>query len=199
MKLERLEVRLRPKNPAEQELIEALEAQDGIYGGKNELMRECLRRGYTALKQKMESLSGTGDEVATLDALAQTFASGEYGYRVVKTYLDARNHAKAGSDGQPSDKVVAASVAADPVQTVAEPPSAVPVAPEVQQQAAQAALDAVVADVAPAQAPQQPEQAEQPAAPVPADGAGEGAPKRKVDWSRMRGLAGSGGGEGGES
>jgi|GEM_PF-3801036 len=178
MKLERLEVRLRPKNPAEQELIESLEAQDGIYGGKNELMRECLRRGYTALKQKMERLSGTGDEVArdevaTLDALAQTFASGEYGYRVVKTYLDARNHTKAGSDGHPSDKVVAVSVAADPVQTVAGPPSAVPVAPEVQQQAAQ------------------------PAAPVPADGAGEGTPKR-VDWSRMRGLAGSGGGDGGE-
>ena len=37
MKLERLEVRLRPKNPAEQELIEALEAQDGIYGGKTRI------------------------------------------------------------------------------------------------------------------------------------------------------------------
>ncbi|AYK20534.1 hypothetical protein [Aeromonas veronii] len=144
-------------------------------------MRECLRRGYTALKQKMESLSGTGDEVATLDALAQTFASGEYGYRVVKTYLDARNQAKAGSDGHPADKVVAASVVADPVQTVAEPPSTAPVAPEVQQQAAQAALDAVVADVAPAQAPQQSEQAEQPAAPVPADGAGEVLPS--VRWT----------------
>lgn len=194
MKLERLEVRLRPKNHAEQELIEALEAQDGIYGGKNELMRECLRRGYTVLKQKMESLSGTGDEVATFDALAQTFASGEYGYRVVKTYLNAHNQEKAGSDGQPSDKVIAAPAAADPVQTVAEPPSTASSAPEVQQQATQVALDAVVTDVAPAQASRQLEQAEQPAAPVPADRAGEGASKRKVDWSRMRGLAGSAGG-----
>jgi len=158
MKLERLEVRLRPKNPAEQALIEALEAQDGIYGGKNELMRESLLRGYSVLKQKMESLSGSTDEVATHDVLAQTFASGEYGYRVVRTYLDARNQAKAGSNGQPSDKVVAAPAAADLVQTVVGPSST---------------------------------------APVPADGAGEGAPKRKVDWSRMRGLAGSGGGEDG--
>lgn len=69
MKLERLEARLRPRTPLSKK-HRGLEAQDGIYGGKNELMRECLRRGYAALKQKMESLSGTGDEVATLDTLA---------------------------------------------------------------------------------------------------------------------------------
>jgi hypothetical protein len=173
MKLERLEVRLRPKNPIEQELIEFLKAQDGIYGGKNELMRECLRRGYTALKQKVERLPGTGDEVSMLDALAQTFASGEYGYRVVKIYLDARNQAKAGSNVQPSDGAVTASVATNLVQTATEPPeppSGVPMSP-------------------PAHSPEQPD------APAFAGGAGEGAPKRKVDWTRMRGLAGSNGGK----
>lgn len=164
MKLERFEVRLRPKNPAEQELIEALDAQGGIYGGKNDLMRECLRRGYAAIKQKMESMPGTGGEVETIVALAQDFVRSEYGYRAVKTYLNVRNQAKAGSAGQSSGKVIAAPAAADPAQTVVAPP------------------------------PQQPEQAEHLAAQAPDEGAVEVATKRKVDWSRMRWLASSGSG-----
>lgn len=91
MKPERLEVRLRPNNSAEKELIEALDAQDGNHGGKSDLMRECLRIGYATLKNRMKNLSGQGDEIAALDALAQAFSSGEYGYRIVKTYLNAKN------------------------------------------------------------------------------------------------------------
>ncbi len=186
MKLERLEVRLRPKNPAEQELIMALEAQDGIYGGKNELMRECLRRGYAALKQTIERLSSAGDEIATLDAMAQTVESGEYGYRIIKTYLDAQNQAKAGSDGHHAGKVSAAPIAAGPVQSAAQPPSIMTEVLEAQQPTVKTALDT--------EAPKQPEL---PAGPAPTTSEGEDAPKRKVDWSRMRGLAGSGGGQDG--
>lgn len=207
MKLERLEVRLRPKIPAEQELIQALEAQDGIYGGMNELMRECLRRGYMTLKQKMESLSGAGDEVATLDALAQTFASGEYGYRVVKTYLDARSLAKARAEGHQaaSEKSLVAPSAVVPAQEAAESvaesplpaseePEPLSVSSEVQQQAV---LDTAVAGGAQAVvAPEQPGAKD--VGSVPSASLGEGVIKRKVDWSRMRGLAGSGG-EGGDS
>ena len=90
MKLERHEVRLRPKYPAEAELIAALAAQSETYGGKNELMRQCLVRGYLLFKQKMEAMSATGTEVAALDALAQAEMSGDYGYRVIKTYLGAK-------------------------------------------------------------------------------------------------------------
>lgn len=161
MKLERLEVRLRPMNPAEAELIDALEEKDGIYGGKNELMRECLRRGYTALKQKMENLSVSGDEVATLDALAQTFASGEYGYRVVKTYLDARSHAKAPAVTQ---------------HKPSEPPVVVPAVPV-------APVEVLI-------------ERAQPSAPIAASAdagqSAEAGARPKVDWSRMRGLAGVG-------
>lgn len=176
MKLERLEVRLRPMNPAEAELIDALEEKGSVYGGKNELMRECLRRGYTALKQKMENLSVSGDEVATLDALAQTFASGEYGYRVVKTYLDARSHANSG----PIDsrhKAVETTAAAAPVAPVAPVEPVEPVEPPV----ATPPPSVVVSS------------AMEPSAPAEQGG------KRKVDWSRMRGLAGVGGDESGGS
>jgi len=179
MKLERFEVRLRPKNPAEKALIDALDSQDGIYGGKNELMRECLCRGYMTLKQKMESLANSGDEMTTLDVLAQTFANGEYGYRVVKTYLNVRDQVKAEAGGHPEPEREAG--------TGAEPPLAAVSASQMQQQDVQAVLDTVVADVIPAR---------EPASLAERDLAGnvdEGVPKPKMDWSRLRGLAASGG------
>lgn len=189
MKLERLEVRLRPKNSAEMELIEALEAQDGNYGGKNELMRECLRRGYTALKQKMESLSGEGDEIAALDALAQAFASGDYGYRVVKTYLNSRNqHSPA---ALPVEKVV------PPSNVGAVMPIAVSVMVPEQIDSAQdvppAVIDALISVAAPPVSNAIAVEAE---ALPPIESASEDVPadrpKRVVDWTKMRGLAGSG-------
>lgn len=189
MKLERLEVRLRPKNSAEMELIEALEAQDGNYGGKNELMRECLRRGYTALKQKMESLSGEGDEIAALDALAQAFASGDYGYRVVKTYLNSRNQHS--STALPVQKT-----APMPDVNVVMPLAAPVVAPvqiEPTQEVSPAVVDALISVAEPlvSSATALEEEVLSPIETASVEVPSE-RPKRSVDWTKMRGLAGSG-------
>jgi len=121
LSLERLEVRLRPTHPAEKELIEALETQSGLYGSKTELMRDCLRRGYIALQRQVENLSEAGSEVAALDALAQTFASGQYGYRVIKTYLEAK---ATGNSSVPQ------ASAAPPAPPATVEPLAVPLAPQ---------------------------------------------------------------------
>lgn len=155
---ERFDVRLRVKDPAERELIDALEGS-AVYGGKNELMRECLRRGFLLLKQTMEHIP-SDDEVRALDALAQAFVSGDYSYRLVKVFLAARsrvagNQETRGVQGGPSPAVVQEQ-APEPVQTPVAHLSAVPV--------------------------------EQESSPVLTDGG-----DRRVDWRRMRGIAGTGG------
>ncbi len=155
---ERFDVRLRVKDPAERELIDALEGA-AVYGGKNELMRECLRRGFLLLKQTMEHIPGD-DEVRALDALAQAFVSGDYSYRLVKVFLAARNRVAGdqearGVQGGPSPAVVQEQTP-EPVQT----PVALPAVPVGQE-----------------------------SSPVVAADGGE----RRVDWRRMRGIAGTGG------
>lgn len=200
-KLERLEVRLRPNIAAENELIEALAEQDGIYGAKNELMRQCVIRGFLLLKQKMQSVSGSEDEVGAIDALAQAIVGGEYGYRVIKTYLHARQQvAEAG--GATTVAPVAASTNPDP-KLAPKVLEAAPVAPQFEQ--AQAALDAV-ADAVTVKVEQEPaeDQASSPdqnlsqnadsAEPVESPPA-ESRPKH--DWSAMRKVAGSTGTNGG--
>lgn len=88
MKIERLEVRLRPGIDAEKELIHALEENSRAYGKKSEFMRECLRRGYSALRKEAKGLIDEGsDEITILDALAKAFTVSDY--RVMKTYLDS--------------------------------------------------------------------------------------------------------------
>jgi len=89
-KTERFELRLRPNIAAEAALLSELEAQDGVYGGKTELLRECLRRGFTALGAAVDSLPADATEEDILNALASTFAAGGYSYRIGKLFLDAR-------------------------------------------------------------------------------------------------------------
>lgn len=118
--LERLEVRLRPNIAEENELIEALAELDGKYGAKNELMRQCVMRGFLLLKQKMQSVSGSESEVGAIDALAHAISGGEVGYRAVKTYLHARQQmAKvAKAEGATSVAPVAPLQAPDAVDLV---------------------------------------------------------------------------------
>jgi len=89
-KIERFELRLRPNIAAESALLDALEEKDGIYGGKTELLRECLRRGFIALGEVVDAQPDTASEEAVLNALAARFHGGEYSYRVGKLFLDAR-------------------------------------------------------------------------------------------------------------
>jgi len=132
--LERLEVRLRANVAEENELIQALSEQEGTYGGMNELMRQCVVRGFMVLKQKMQSVSGSADEVGVIDALAQAIIGGEYGYRVINTYLYARQQIAQAAGA-------ASSTPAAPVSLQPAPQ------PALDNGAAQAALAAVAADV----------------------------------------------------
>lgn len=176
MKLERLEVRLRPGIKAEKEVIDALEAPGAAYGKKNELMRECLRRGYNALRKKAQSLVDDGsDEITILDALAQTFSCGDY--RVMKTYLDASANVHV-SGVLASDVLIPSSskvVTTASLQDIATETLAV-VAREVllEGKALPSPIEEATAEV---------KATEVSADRVPA----------RPDWSRMRGLAGSGG------
>lgn len=200
-KLERLEVRLRTTVADENELILALSEQEGTYGGMNELMRQCVMRGFMVLKSKMQNVSGSVGEVGAIDALAQAIIGGEYDYRVINTYLHARQ------------QLAQAGMAADAV------PAATPIAPapEVIHQrapqalssgdATQAALAAVAEEVL---VPTVVDSKDVDAAPVEqhlpshaADAAGDGtqqppqavASKPKHDWKALRAVAGSTGAE----
>lgn len=89
-KTERFELRLRPNIPAEIGLLNELEQRDGVYGAKTELLRECLRRGFTALGAAVDSHPEGASEEVILASLASSFHSGEYSYRIGKLFLDAR-------------------------------------------------------------------------------------------------------------
>lgn len=180
MQIKRLEVRLRDKVPAERELIEALDERDGQYGGRNELMRECLQRGYGVLVRKVEELdkaTESGNEMATLDALARAFDN-EYSYRVVRTFLKAIRHRQAAASAP--EQAQEATPAPAPVQAPVEErkPEQVPAPPpdpgvvEPQEDADTSAGAETAADAE-----------QQEAAP---------GPKPKPNWGRFKGLAGSG-------
>lgn len=192
-KLERLEVRLRANVDGESEMIAALAELDGKYGEKNELMRRCLLQGYLMLKQKMQSVSGSGNGVEAIDALAQAILGSEYDYRVIKTYLHARQAmAETEQAGvvalvQPTDNVAHREL----VQSKPEPTTQ-----------AQAALEAV-ADAIAVKAVLHPAEdgelrsarvVETDAKPVIHDEPTDAAPARKHNWSHMRTVAGSTGG-----
>ncbi|MGS0567153.1 hypothetical protein [Xanthomonas oryzae] len=179
MQIKRLEVRLRDKVPAERELIEALDERDGQYGGRNELMRECLQRGYGVLVRKVEELdkaTESGNEMATLDALARAFDN-EYSYRVVRTVLKAIRHRQpAASAPEQAQEATSAPVQAPVEERKTEPPAAPSSDPgvvEPQEDADTSAGAETAAD------------AEQQAAPG-------SKPKPKPNWGRFKGLAGSG-------
>lgn len=186
MQIKRLEVRLRDKVPAERELIEALDERDGQYGGRNELMRECLQRGYGVLVRKVEELdkaTESGNEMATLDALARAFDN-EYSYRVVRTFLKAIRHRQAAASApEQAQEATPAPATPAPVQAPVEErkteqapePSPDPGVVEPQEDADTSAGAETAAD------------AEQQAAPETAPGS-----KPKPNWGRFKGLAGSG-------
>lgn len=199
--LERLEVRLRPNIAEENELIEALAELDGKYGAKNELMRQCVMRGFLLLKQKMQSVSGSESEVGAIDALAHAISGGEVGYRAVKTYLHARQQmAKvAKAEGATSVAPVAPLQAPDAVDLVPV------VQPAVQ---AQVALHAESGATSPKEGQERIEAGSEEALPQGSEQAAlsvasavepvvEVAKKRPVpDWSNLRTVAGSVGGGG---
>ncbi|HHZ23900.1 TPA: hypothetical protein HH296_15930 [Xanthomonas vasicola pv. zeae] len=185
MQIKRLELRLRDKVPAERELIEALDERDGQYGGRNELMRECLQRGYGVLVRKVQELdkaTESGNEMATLDALARAFDN-EYSYRVVRTFLKAIRHRQAATSAleqaqEATPAPVQAPVDAPVEERKTEPPpapSSDPGVVEPQEDADTSAGSETAAD------------AEQRAAPEAAPGS-----KPKPNWGRFKGLAGSG-------
>lgn len=203
--LERLEVRLRPNIAEENELIEALAELDGKYGAKNELMRQCVMRGFLLLKQKMQSVSGSESEVGAIDALAHAISGGEVGYRAVKTYLHARQQmAKvAKAEGATSVAPIAPLQAPDAVDLV---PVVQPVVqPAVQ---AQVALHAESGATSPKEGQERIEAGSENALPHGSEQAAlsvasavepvvEVAKKRPVpDWSNLRTVAGSVGGGG---
>lgn len=181
MQIKRFEVRLRDKVRAERELNEALDERDGQYGGRNDLMRECLQRGYSVLVRKVEELdkaTESGNEMAMLDALARAFDN-EYSYRVVRTFLSAIRHRQAA----PSAPVQAQEAMPAPVQA--------PVEEHKPEQAPMPSPDLGVVE------PQ--EEADTPAgtetaADAQRQAAAEAVPgsKPKPNWGRFKGLAGSG-------
>lgn len=168
-KTERFELRLRPNIPAEAELLAELDALDGVYGGKTELLRECLRRGFTALNAAVEAQPSGATEEEVLDHLASVFPSGEYSYRIGKLFVDARAAIK-------NEKA-----ADDPVGKV-HPPVSVNSSTTESNSKTQEEQEAPASESAsaPTQRDEDPE----------AEGTGE--IKQRPNWSRFRGLAGSG-------
>lgn len=173
MKTERFELRLRANIPAEAALLAELDAQNGVYGGKTELLRECLRRGFTALGAAVDAQPAQATEKDILDALASQFPTGAYSYRIGKLFIDA--------------KAAVAKAVENPVPLRGEPvvdaPGSSPVAP-----VALAAPDPVPVSPSSAQQTSQESHPEEPRAARPA-----------ADWARLRRIAGSGdGGSDGE-
>lgn len=171
-KTERFELRLRPNIPAEAKLLAELDALDGVYGGKTELLRECLRRGFTALNAAVEAQPSEATEEEILDHLASIFPSGEYSYRIGKLFVDARAMLKA------------EKVPDEPAAKAQAPVLAEPSLPQENSAHAEEAHSVHVSQDATA-TPQK-SQAE---GPVVED---VGETKPPVNWSRFRGLAGSG-------
>ncbi|CAM3663180.1 hypothetical protein BOFL111202_17615 [Bordetella flabilis] len=177
-KKERFEIRLRANIAAEADLLAELEARDGVYGGKTELLRECLRRGFVALRTAVDKQPADATEESILDALASTFPTGEYSYRIGKLYLDAREAVTHGTPMEPSASDVTRDNRDDQTRS---PESAFP-----------------ASELAEASSPAGP--VPQPEAPVSADSPGpvqasepSDNPKPRppaVDWGRLRGIAG---------
>lgn len=170
-KTERFELRLRPNIPAEAKLLTELDALDGVYGGKTELLRECLRRGFTSLNAAVEAQLPEATEEEVLGHLASVFPSGEYSYRIGKLFLDARDTLRAEKElDEPGSKV---NATVQPLQAQ-ESSASVEVASSVQ--AGEGATSTPQESLAEGQAT--------------GDVAGEAKPA--VNWKRFRGLAGSG-------
>jgi len=191
LKLERLEIRLRPGVAGENEMIVALAELDGKYGEKNELVRRCLFQGYLILKQKMQSVSGSGNEIEAIDALAQAIQGSEYDYRVIKTYLHARQAMAETEQANGQSRMKPAGKA---VESVIAEPTPQPVTP------VQAALDAVADAIAVKVVVPSPEDVTQrstalaevaPERAVQDEPAPAPAPARKHNWAHMRTVAGS--------
>lgn len=204
---ERFEIRLRATVPTEAALIDELTGLEGTYGGMNELMRKCLVRGFLLLEKQLQDVSTSSSEMAVLDAFAQAFDSDECDSRLLKTFMDARSTVKEASAAQgaaisPTAQGAHESPAIQAAQSTPDVP------------ADQAALAQNNSPLPPTQSPTAHEQApaaakdpeiesshdEEPIAP---------APKKPLDWSAFRNVAGvagdggpakagGGGGEDGE-
>ncbi|WP_131798672.1 hypothetical protein [Achromobacter insolitus] len=206
-KIERFELRLRPNIAAESALLDALEEKDGIYGGKTELLRECLRRGFIALGEVVDAQPDTASEEAVLNALAARFHGGEYSYRVGKLFLDARAAVGAEASGAapvaeqrptPTERAEQRSPSLDPASMDltasegAQMPASVP--PE-----APVSEPPAVAQQEPASDPSEPpshpiaapDEAERPAESPGVDKAASAA-RPRPSWGKLRGIAGSG-------
>lgn len=210
-KIERFELRLRPNIAAESALLASLEAKDGVYGGKTELLRECVRRGYLALLEMRSKLPQDAPEDDILKAFAAEFSASGYSYRIGKLFLDAidavsnvsvQSDEMLGEAAVPGSRAMAAAAAQEnapatlqaPATSAAEASPAlqtlarveVPVTPET----------AVVPEGETPETPEAPEAIEE-AAPEGRRDAGSDAPepsaRPRVNWgSRLGGLAGSG-------
>lgn len=177
-KTERFELRLRPNIPAEADLLAELDALDGVYGGKTELLRECLRRGFTALNAAVETQPAAATEEEVLDHLASVFPSGEYSYRIGKLFVDARAVLR---DGKGADLPV------HKTQAPAQP------------------VESSLAYSDPAQEEQVPQENQgggalaDPPGPGNPVGDREAESRPRPNWARFRGLAGSGDVKSGEN
>ena len=211
-KIERFELRLRPHLAAEAALLDSLEAREDVYGGKTELLRECVRRGYLALLETRAKLPTDASEDDILKAFAAEFSASGYSYRIGKLFLDAIgtvNNASAQSDDRPGE-VAADSLTEVPVATSENAP-ATPLAPT-PSEAGMPPVPPVTESAAQDEVPEQPqavlkpqdEASATPAAPeAPEKDAPEGdkdegssepesSARPRVNWGdRLGGLAGS--------
>ena len=196
-KIERFELRLRPNITVEAALIDQLDRQDGIYGGKTQLLRECLRRGFVALGDAVAAQPATASEEAVLNALASKFQASEYSYRVGKLFLDAKGAVEEGSPSAPvsegmsthaadSNRSVGVGLVADhevqisPKALVASVPDAAASIPEEIVVASQSGQTGD-SDGIPSSKPEQAD-VQEPEPPA----------KPPVNWSTFRNIAGSG-------
>lgn len=143
------------------------------------------------LKQKMQSISGSGSEVEAIDQLAQAILGSEYDYRVIKTYLHARQTI---AEAEQTIGVSQVRPDAKGVDVVLAQPKPAPVTP------VQAALDAVADAIAVKAVVPSAEDGEQRSAAVAevapervfhAEPVSAPAPAPKHNWSHMRTVAGS--------
>lgn len=180
MKYLRHEVRLHPGTPAENELIKILEQQGDVYGAKTKLMREWIVRGYIALTQKMQSISKEGDELATLDLLAQALIGGDY--QVIKTYLEARKKLeKEASESKTNKNEELSLVTSDQVLAIE-----LPVGMEPESSVSSSLIQAEATHI------NETESMNSPIHDVAENRDSEEVrPKAAVDWSKLRALAGT--------
>lgn len=166
------EVSLRPTVAAEQELIEALKAENaGLRGGITELLRACVHRGYAIVQE--HAISGMRESDAGVHV---DFApAGAYRFKLLAMF---RAVEVAAEQPRPASAIVR-STASIPV------PAAPAVAP--------AAAPVIAKDDA---SPHEPPQSEREAS---TDAASADDAKPKPNWGRFRGIAGFDGPKGGSS